>query len=94
MLESQLERRVVEYCRLRGILTYKFVSPNNRGVPDRIIVCAPRGCILFLELKRPGAKPTALQHHEMERLRQAGCNVQWADNWDLCLTILRDFCPP
>lgn len=94
MRESELERKVVEYCRRQGLLTYKFVSPNNRGVPDRIVVCAPRGGILFLELKQPGAKPTKLQLHEMNRLRSGGCNVQWADNWDQCVSILSSFCPP
>ena len=83
MLESQLERRLVEWCRRNGLLTLKFVSPNNRGVPDRIVIW--QGRILFLELKQPGAKPTKLQFHEMKRLADAGCLVRWADNFDEAL---------
>ena len=93
MLESQLERKVVEWCRRHHLLTYKFTSPSNRGVPDRIVVCPTNGCLIFVELKQQGKKPTALQLHEMERLRSAGCTVVWSDNYDDIITVLRDFCP-
>lgn len=87
-LESQLEKRLVEWCRRNGFLTFKFVSPNNRGVPDRIII--RNGRILFLELKQQGAKPTPLQMHEMKRLADAGCRVAWADNFDEALRHILD----
>lgn len=93
MLESELERKVVNWCKSRGLLTYKFVSPNNRGVPDRIVVCTSNGCILFLELKQRGKRPSALQIHEINRLREAGCNAQWADSYEQCIQILSEFCP-
>lgn len=86
MTESQLERKVTQWCKNRGLLTYKFVSPNNRGVPDRIIIS--NGRILFLELKQPGKKPTKLQEYELERLRKAGCRVSWVDNWYDAETML------
>lgn len=92
MREAELERKVVEWCRRHGLLTYKFVSPSSRGVPDRIVVCAGGG-ILFLELKQPGAKPSALQLHEIGRLRAAGCNAQWSDDYDKIVSILTQFCP-
>ena len=93
MREAELERKVVEWCRRHGLLTYKFVSPSSRGVPDRLVVCTGTGCILFLELKQPGAKPTALQIHEMDRLRSAGCTVHWSDNFENVVEILTQFCP-
>lgn len=92
MREAELERKVVEWCRRHRLLTYKFVSPSCRGVPDRIVICPGTGAIMFLELKQPGAKPTALQLHEMERLRSAGCNVHWSDNFDDVVSILIQFC--
>lgn len=92
MREAELERKVAEWCRRHGLLTYKFVSPSSRGVPDRIVVC-PGGGILFLELKQPGAKPSALQLHEIGRLRAAGCNAQWSDDYDQIVSILTQFCP-
>lgn len=87
MTESQLERRVTQWCKSRNLLTYKFVSPNNRGVPDRLVIA--KGRVLFLELKQPGKKPTKLQEHEMARLRAAGCWVYWVDNWPDAELVLR-----
>jgi hypothetical protein len=29
----------------------------------------------------------------MDRLRSAGCNVRWADNFDEIVAILNQFCP-
>jgi len=40
-------------------LAYKFVSPSNRGVPDRLYIKS--GKVIFIEFKAPGKKPTALQ---------------------------------
>jgi hypothetical protein len=93
MREAELERKVAEWCKRHGLLTYKFTSPSSRGVPDRLVICTRNGCILFLELKQRGARPTTLQLHEMDRLRDAGCNARWADDFDECVRILTEFCP-
>ena len=37
---------MVKYCHEHSILCYKFVSPNQRGVPDRILVL-PGGQVIF-----------------------------------------------
>lgn len=79
--EAELEKRLGEYARRRGCLYYKFSSPGNRGVPDRQII-APNGRILFLELKAPGNKPTALQQREIRRLREHNQNATWTDSLD------------
>lgn len=77
--EAKLEQALRMYAEKRGCLSYKFTSPSRRGVPDRIFV-APGGRILFLELKAPGEKPTKLQLHEMRKLADKGCTVDWTDN--------------
>jgi len=74
--ESQLEAKIVAYAKSRGCLAYKFSSPARRGVPDRIVV-APGGRILFLEVKREGQRPTALQEREIRLLREQGCFADW-----------------
>ena len=38
MKESRIESRLVRMVRDRGGLCYKFVSPGNPGVPDRIVI--------------------------------------------------------
>ena len=79
MTEAQLETKLVTFCREHGLLTYKFASPSHRGVPDRIIM--HDGRILFVELKRPGNKPTELQLREIERIKANGVAAIWADDW-------------
>ena len=80
MKESALERRVVAYCKGRGMLCYKFTSPSHRGVPDRLILY--RGRALFLELKAPGKTPDPLQEREAELIRTVGgFACVWSDNF-------------
>ncbi len=49
MKESELERRFCRLVEQAGGKAYKFVSPGNSGVPDRIVVL-PGGRIGFVEL--------------------------------------------
>jgi hypothetical protein len=79
MKESDLERKVVAYCKKVFARTYKFTSPSHRGVPDRVILGSSG--ILFLELKAPGKKPTALQNREMNLMNSyPHVLASWADN--------------
>lgn len=78
--EAKLEREVRLYAEKRGVITYKFVSPAHRGVPDRIFI-APGGKILFLEFKAEGKKPSPLQAREIKRLRDQGVDVRWTSNF-------------
>lgn len=80
MKESTLERKVVAYCRANALLCYKFVSPSNSGVPDRLIL--GRGRVLFLELKAPGEKPSAFQEYELKTLIKAGLDALWVDTFE------------
>lgn len=69
-IESGLRKQVEKM----GGKFMKFTSPGNDGVPDRIAVL-PGGRVWFVELKREGEKPTAIQKWQMEQLRKMGCNV-------------------
>ncbi len=55
MLESSLEQSLRKYVARCGGKAYKWVSPGNPGVPDRICLF-PGARIIFVELKRPGLK--------------------------------------
>lgn len=68
------ERDIENYLRDRvkklGGIAYKFESPGNAGVPDRLVLL-PGGQVHFVELKAPGKKPTALQlaqHRKINKL--------------------------
>jgi len=71
MLEREIEAYLRDEVKRLGGVAYKFVSPGNDGVPDRM-VCLPYGRIFFAELKAPGKKPTPLQIRQMERLEALG----------------------
>jgi hypothetical protein len=86
MSESKLESQVVKLCGKWGLLTYKFASPSQRGVPDRVIMGG--GKVLFLELKKDGCKPTALQQRELKRISEAGIPSGWADNFSKSAQII------
>lgn len=78
MLERDLENKLVVYAKSHGVYTRKFVSPAQRGVPDRVFLA--KGRVLFLEVKRPGEEPTKLQLHEMATIRKHGGRAEWTDN--------------
>lgn len=66
------EKDIENYLRLQvkklGGLAYKFVSPGNVGVPDRIIIM-PNGRIYFVELKTEKGKLTELQNRQIQKIR-------------------------
>ncbi len=72
MRESTIEKYFVAQVKAAGGVAFKFVSPSNRGVSDRI-VCLPDGSTWFVELKAPSGRLSPLQRHfqsEMARLNQ------------------------
>lgn len=79
MLEKEIEAKVCEYARNKGVLAYKFTSPARAAVPDRLFI-APDGRVWFCEFKREGQKPTSAQDREHTRLRQQKVNVFVIDN--------------
>lgn len=67
MRESEIEKKVVDYAKAKGWLVYKFVSPSQRGAPDRVFIGG--GEIFFVEFKAPGKKPTKLQNKVFSKIR-------------------------
>lgn len=59
MLESQIENYLKLKIKQIGGLYYKFTSPGNAGVPDRLV--AYKGVLNLIELKRPGGYLRPLQ---------------------------------
>lgn len=75
--ERDIEKRAVDIAKKAGWLCYKWVSPSQRGVPDRIFI--KDGRIVFVEFKAPAKRPTQLQAQIIRRLRDAGCEVYVCD---------------
>ena len=74
MLESRIEGRLGRIVRQLGGRSYKWVSPGNDGVPDRIVVM-PGSLVYLVETKQLGEKARALQKAQHQRLRDLGCQV-------------------
>lgn len=81
MREKDIERYLRDKVKTIGGIAYKFVSPGNTGVPDRIVLL-PGGKIIFVELKAPGNKPTALQEMQQKKIRDLGFAVFVIDGKD------------
>jgi hypothetical protein len=58
--EVDIERYFCRQVKARGGYAFKWVSPGQRGVPDRIVLL-PGGKVWFVELKAPGGRLSALQ---------------------------------
>ena len=74
MREKIVERILVQGIRKAGGVAYKFVSPGNDGMPDRLVVM-PGGRVCFVELKQDTGKLSGLQKIQISRMRRLGCNV-------------------
>jgi hypothetical protein len=72
-----LRRRI----RDTGGAFYKFVSPGNDGVPDRICIL-PGGQIIFVELKAEAGELSPVQDAQIRKLRGLGCRVEMVRGMD------------
>ena len=59
MRERELEKQLIDEVKRRGGLCEKWTS-GTVGWPDRIVIL-PDGKVGFVEVKRPGEKPRAIQ---------------------------------
>lgn len=67
LLEKHLEKKIVNKAKQLGFLTYKFKSPSNRGVPDRIFI-SKTGKVFFVEFKSKDGKLRKLQEVKRKEL--------------------------
>lgn len=89
MREHDVENYLRDRVKDAGGIAYKFVSPGNNGVPDRIVML-PGVHDIFVELKAPGGKPTALQRNQHKRLRALGRDVRVIDNKEQVDVMLKE----
>lgn len=71
--ERTVERWLGQRLKQEGFLYFKFVSPQNPGVPDRLVIC-PDGAVEFVEIKTLAGKLSRQQEvciQELERHGQA-----------------------
>lgn len=76
--ESVIEDHLTKLCKENGIYQHKNTGRN--GIPDRLLIY--RGRHWFLELKRPGERPTDLQESVARELKAHGAVTVFADSCD------------
>lgn len=69
--ERDVERRLTAAARARGGLCLKLAGTGVAGMPDRLVLL-PGGRCAFVEVKRPGARPRALQVRRLKALQGLG----------------------
>lgn len=72
--EKTTEAYLRDAVKAMGGRAYKFVSPGNNGVPDRLIVL-PGPVYAFFELKSLGKHSTPMQRKQQDALARMGCLV-------------------
>lgn len=80
MREKDIEIYLREQVKKMKGIAYKFESPGNSGVPDRIVLL-PNGRIYFVELKAPGKKSRPLQLNQQRKIANLGFTVLEIDSY-------------
>ena len=86
MLEKDIEKVFRDEIKKAGGKAYKFASPGNDGVPDRIVML-PGGRIVFVELKTDTGKLSKLQELQRKKIAELGQTVRVLHG----LSEVRDF---
>lgn len=74
MTESAIEAKLVRGIKQLGGKAYKFVSPGNAGVPDRMVLL-PGGQIIFVELKTERGRLSPIQKNTIGAMRELGADI-------------------
>ena len=73
MLESAVEDYLRKKILAEGGKSYKFTSPGNSGVPDRIVIL--RGLVVFVELKQDTGTLGKIQKAQIAQMTAQGAKV-------------------
>ena len=78
-----------EINRLSG-RSYKWVSPGNSGVPDRIVIL-PDKPVIFVELKTRSGRLTPIQKVQLKRLEDLGQEIYVIQGESGLIEFFRDY---
>lgn len=86
-MESQIQARVVEFARRRGVIARKLNF--GEGWPDYMFLW--KGKLLFIEFKYPGEKLRPLQEYVVEKIKEQGFDVIVVNNIIEGRQVIRSF---
>jgi Holliday junction resolvase len=75
MKEQQIQSKKIKDLEAQGYYVIKLINTNKNGIPD-LIAIPPNSDVLFVEVKKPGGKPTPLQEFRHEELNNMGIKVE------------------
>jgi hypothetical protein len=78
MREKSIEKHLKDEAEKLGGKAFKFSSPGNAGVPDRIVIISGR--VWFVELKRPGKDLRPIQKFRKNQFDKLGIKVWVLDS--------------
>lgn len=91
--EARLEKKLCELVQGHGGLCYKWVSPNDPGVPDRIVI-APGGRTIFVKLKAEIGRLQKIQKWQHGRLASHGVEIRTLKGLDQVKAFVEEVFPP
>ena len=71
--EQQIQSAIMAKLRAAGWYVNKLIMTSLVGVPD--LIAHKDGRTIYIEVKRPGQKPTELQWHRITELGKYGVKV-------------------
>lgn len=95
--EGKVEDHLIKKAEANNCLCYKFTSPSNNGVPDRIVIGIDKFGVKhtdFVETKAPGEKPRLLQRIVHAEMREHGATVFVLSTKDAIDRYFRQFFEP
>ena len=81
MRERDIEKKMLNAVRKMGGEAFKWVSPGNDGVPDRIVML-PGGRLIFVELKADRGRLSSVQKIQIRRIQKLGQDVEVVQGMD------------
>lgn len=88
-MESKIEEWINGQIKNMGGRSYKFVSPGNPGVPDRIYLL-PDGRIYFVELKRIIGKLSNVQVWQRDQFKAMGVDIRTIYGMDQAKEFIKE----
>lgn len=86
--ERDVEKYLKQQVEKAGGICWKFVSPGNAGVPDRLVILP--GKIFFVELKAPKKEARKLQEARAVQLKALGIDVYLLDTKEKIKGVITD----
>ena len=93
MLEKNIQSKIMAWLKKNRIERVKTIQLSDNGYPDITGVIPPHGKALWIEVKRPGEKPTPLQKYRIKRLKKAGAEAFWTDSLEKVKRRLDKYLP-